>query len=74
MKTVSYFLVTFVAGVTTLILSLNSNLVFSSTTENNTVLEQAMKSVEANQKKSATAFQEITGSSMVQEVRRKYRY
>jgi hypothetical protein len=80
MKTVSYFLVTFVAGVTMLILSSNSNLVFSSTTENNTVLEQAMKSLEANQKKSATvssepvpketqtAFQEITGSSMVQEV------
>jgi hypothetical protein len=80
MKTSSYFLVTLVAGVPMLILSLNSNLVFSSTTENNTVLEQAMKSLEANQKKSATvssepvpketqtAFQEITGSSMVQEV------
>jgi hypothetical protein len=36
------------AGVTFLILTLDSNLVFSSMTENNTVLEQAEKSPAAN--------------------------
>jgi hypothetical protein len=39
----------FIAGVTMLILTLDSNLVLSSRTENNTVLEQAEKSLTANQ-------------------------
>jgi hypothetical protein len=39
----------FIAGVTMLILTLDSNLVLSSRTENNTVLEQAEKSLAANQ-------------------------
>jgi len=48
-KSASYFLVTFIAGVTMLILTLDINLVLSSRTENNTVLEQAEKSLTANQ-------------------------
>ena len=44
---------TFLAGVTMIMLTLDSNSVFSSTLENNTVLQQAQKSLEANQKKSA---------------------
>ena len=43
-KSASYFLVTFIAEVTMLILTLDSNLVHTSRTENNTVLEQAEKS------------------------------
>jgi hypothetical protein len=66
--------------VITVLLSSKSVSVFSSSTENNTVLEQAEKSLAANQKQSAivspepvpneiqSAFQEITGSSMVEDV------
>jgi hypothetical protein len=49
MKTASYFSANFMAGVTFLILTLESNLVLTSMTENNTVLEQAERSPAANQ-------------------------
>ena len=51
MRYAGYFLPTFITGVTMIMLTLDSNSVFSSTLENNTVLQQAQKSLEANQKK-----------------------
>ena len=80
MRYVGYFLLTFIAGVTMIILTLDSNLVFSSTSDNNTVIQQAQRSLEANQKKLPTVspepvpnvvpstVQEIKGTSMVKGV------
>ncbi|MGA8565836.1 MAG: hypothetical protein WB587_13895 [Nitrososphaeraceae archaeon] len=76
MRYVGYFLLTFIAGVTMIMLTLDRNSVFSSTSENNSVLQQAQRSLEANQKQLATvspepvpnvvpsAVQEIKGTSM----------
>jgi hypothetical protein len=75
MRYVGYFSLTFIAGVR--MIMLDSNSVFSSTSENNTVLQQAQRSLEANQKKLApvspepvpdvvpSAVQWIHGDSMV---------
>ena len=74
MRYIGYFLLTF--GVTMIMLTLDRNSVFSSTSENNSVLQQAQRSLEANQKQLATvspepvpnvvpsAVQEIKGTSM----------
>lgn len=48
-RSLPVILVMFIAGVTMLLLTLDSNLVLSSRTENNRVLEQAEKSLAANQ-------------------------
>ena len=77
MKYGCYFSLLLPIGIITVLLSSTSISVFSSTLENNTVLQQAQKSLEANQKKLGTvspepvpdvvpsAVQWIHGDSMV---------
>ena len=71
-----WLLIPLAVGIMTVLLSPTSVSVFSSTSENNTVLQQAQKSLDANQKQLATvtpkpvpsAVQWIHGTSMVQGV------